>query len=284
MRTRIFNKMTAQEVEDYLARGGDTIFLAQGVVEVHGECPIDCETIVPEAMAMLLAEEADGLAMINLPYFYPGGTVIGNSTVHITILEGIEYLMKICHSLKDQGFRRIYIINGHGPSGLTANAVTREFFDETRLHICNLSMVAIMAKVGQKLGKNMNAMGGLDTMTYGAYKLLGQLDYIPIKPEATEEHGERIPTEPALKNFMDLYRDFAGWGATAQIYSDPRQHGGGRVFRNREELETVADQGIAQLKELVQGIGIREINDALAEYHEYVQEVCEKYPRVKPQR
>ena len=28
MRTRIFNKMTAQEVEDYLARGGDTMFIA----------------------------------------------------------------------------------------------------------------------------------------------------------------------------------------------------------------------------------------------------------------
>ena len=25
MRTRIFNKMTAKEVEDYLTRGGDTI-------------------------------------------------------------------------------------------------------------------------------------------------------------------------------------------------------------------------------------------------------------------
>ena len=69
MRTRIFNKMTAPEVEDYLARGGDTIFIAIGVVECHGALPIDCETIGPEANAVLLAEKADGLAMINLPYF-----------------------------------------------------------------------------------------------------------------------------------------------------------------------------------------------------------------------
>ena len=59
MRTRIFNKMTAQEVEDYLARGGDTMFIAVGVVECHGNLPIDCETIVPEAYAKLLAEKAE---------------------------------------------------------------------------------------------------------------------------------------------------------------------------------------------------------------------------------
>ena len=60
MRTRIFNKMTAQEVEDYLARGGDTIFVGIGVVEVHGACPIDCEQLIPEAAALAMADEVDG--------------------------------------------------------------------------------------------------------------------------------------------------------------------------------------------------------------------------------
>ena len=32
MRTRILNKMSAGEVDEYLARGGDTIFIAVGVV------------------------------------------------------------------------------------------------------------------------------------------------------------------------------------------------------------------------------------------------------------
>ena len=51
MRTRIFNKMTAKEVENYLARGGDTIFVPVGVVECHSAMPIDVEQIVPEAYA-----------------------------------------------------------------------------------------------------------------------------------------------------------------------------------------------------------------------------------------
>jgi creatinine amidohydrolase len=54
MRTRIFNKMTAKEVEDYLARGGNTIFVGVGVIEVHGAMPIDAETIVPDTFQGLL--------------------------------------------------------------------------------------------------------------------------------------------------------------------------------------------------------------------------------------
>lgn len=93
MRTRIFNKMTAKEVEDYLARGGDTIFVPVGVVECHSAMPIDVEQIVPEAYALLMAEKADGLAMINLPYFFPGGTVVSSSTVQVTVRQSIDYLM-----------------------------------------------------------------------------------------------------------------------------------------------------------------------------------------------
>ena len=95
MRTRIFNQMTAKEVEAYLARGGDTIFLGIGVVECHGAMPNDVETIIPEAYATLLAEKADGLSLINLPYFYPGGTLCSNATVHISIRDGIDYLSLI---------------------------------------------------------------------------------------------------------------------------------------------------------------------------------------------
>ena len=280
MRTRVYNKMTAQEVEDYLARGGDTMYIAIGVVEVHGACPIDCETAVPEAVAMTMAEAGDGLAMLNLPYFYPGGTVISNSTVHITIRDGIDYLMKICHSLVDQGFRRLYLISGHGPSAMTLNAFCREFFEETLIHPCHMGMINMQVKAFGEEAMRSGAIS-LDNMTYGAYKMLGQLDYVPIDPNATEERGERIPTDPAMSEFMKLYTKYAGYGATAQIYSDPRQHGGGRIFRSRGELEEVAAKGEEEIRELVSRLPVKELNEALADYQAYVQRVAEKFPRIK---
>lgn len=284
MRTRVYNKMTAQEVQDYLDRGGDTMFVGIGVVEVHGACPIDCETALPEAVAIAMAEEADGLAMINLPYFYPGGTVISNATVHMTIRDGIDYLMKIAGSLVKQGFKRLHFISGHGPSAMTLNAFCREFFEETLIHPCHLGLINMMVHANGPQSINFSAeSGGIDYMTYGAYKMLGQLDYIPVDPNGENTMGERIPTDPSMASFMKLYQPYSGYGATAQIFSDPRQHGGGVVFKSREELEGVAAKGVEQIYDMVSKMNVKELNEALGDYQSYVQRMAEKFPRIKRQ-
>ena len=272
MRTRIFNKMTAQEVEDYLARGGDTIFIAVGVVECHGYMPIDCETIGPEAFAALLAEKADGLAMINLPFFYPGGTVISNSTVHMTIRDGIDYLRKICLSLVDQGFRKIFITSGHGPASLTINAFCRDFFEETLIHPCHLT------RLNNAVGMPMTREENLTT--YGAYKIMGQMEYLPVDPDQKpEEVRHRLPSDPVMENFSRLYQPYGGY--TAKIYSDPEQHGGGILFKSEEERLDICTKGEAQLREIVDKCDIVELKEALGEYQEYVQRMYKKFPRIK---
>ena len=81
MYTRVFNKMPADDIQAYLDRGGNTIFVAVGVVEVHGAMPVDVEQVFPEAFTLAMAEKADGLAMTNLPYYFPGGTIISPATV-----------------------------------------------------------------------------------------------------------------------------------------------------------------------------------------------------------
>ncbi len=56
MNTHILNKMRNSEVEDYLNRGRDTIFIPVGTVELHGDLPLDCEAIYVEAIAERMAE------------------------------------------------------------------------------------------------------------------------------------------------------------------------------------------------------------------------------------
>ncbi len=272
MRTRIYNKMLAQEVQDYLDRGGDTMFIAVGVVECHGLLPIDCETIIPEAYAKLLAEKADGLAMINLPYFYPGGTVISNATVSFAIRDGIDYLNKICHSLVDQGFKKLFILSGHYPASLTINAFCRDFFEETLIHPCHLMQVA-------------NAAGiriDLDSMAYGAYKVMGQMDYLPIDPNEKEPQAARMETDPALERFSKLYRPFGGF--TSTIYSDPAQHSGGRLFKSEEERLEYCTKGEEQLREIVNKCNVDELKEALGEYQDYIQKMYAKFPRIKTKK
>src|SRR5579872_5279867 len=76
MRTRYLTSLTNTEIEDYLKRN-DVIFIPVGNVEVHGGFPTDCEYVGPLAFAVKMAEEADGLVLPNLAYFFPGGTVVG---------------------------------------------------------------------------------------------------------------------------------------------------------------------------------------------------------------
>ncbi len=285
MRTRIYNKMTAQEVEDYLARGGDTIFLAIGVIECHGALPIDCETIGPEANAVLLAEKADGLAMINLPYFYPGATVISNATVSFSVRDGIRYLKKICHSLVDQGFRKLFLISGHGPAPTTINAFCRDFFEETMIHPCHLMRLTSsqdMPKIDPRTGpapEQMEAFKRFSKQTYGAYKVMNQVEFLPIDPEGKGQDGPRKPSDPRMQRFSQLYRGFGGY--TCQIYSDPANHGGGHFFRDEEERQQWCDEGEQILRETVERCRINELKEALGAYQEYVQRMYEKFPRIK---
>ena len=72
MRTRIYNNCTDAEITEYLKNGGDTLFMSVGVTELHGQLPVDCESILAEAAAIMMAEKADGLAVINLPFFHAG--------------------------------------------------------------------------------------------------------------------------------------------------------------------------------------------------------------------
>ena len=284
MRTRIFNKMTAQEVEDYLARGGDTIFIAIGVIECHGALPIDCETIGPEAHAVLLAEKADGLAMINLPYFYPGATTISNATISFSIRDGIRYLNKICHSLVDQGFRRIFFTSGHGPAPLTINAFCRDFFEETLIHPCHLMQIGErmpMPKIGPEgpTPEQIEMFKKFSYTTYGAYKIMGQMEFLPIDPEGKGQDGPRTESDPRMKRFSRAYAGLGGY--TCQLYSDPAQHGGGYFFKDEEERLAICTEGEKMLREKIDKCNICELKEALGAYQDYVQKMYVKYPRIK---
>ena len=106
MRTRFLPKMTHDEVCEYVKRN-DIIYVPFGTVEVHGTFPLDVETTTPEAFALLMAEETDGLVLGNLPYFFCGASPIRPpGTIQMSVEQGLAYLKAIAHSLLNQGFRR----------------------------------------------------------------------------------------------------------------------------------------------------------------------------------
>ena len=72
------------EVEEYL-KDRDIIIVPTGTVEMHGGMPLDSETVISEAFALKMAEQADALVLTGLPYFYAGATASGRGTVQVSV-------------------------------------------------------------------------------------------------------------------------------------------------------------------------------------------------------
>src|SRR5207237_9183522 len=146
MRTRMLTKLTNTEIEQYLKRN-DVIFIPVGTVEPHSEIPLDAEYVGPLAYAIKLAEEADGLVLPGMVYFFPDATVVGRGSVHVTPSEGTAYLKVIAHSLLGQGFgRQLYNTGACAPVRAMAPLV-REFFDETHVPIVHLESSAFRRRL-----------------------------------------------------------------------------------------------------------------------------------------
>jgi creatinine amidohydrolase len=281
VRTRIFNKMNSKEVESYLARGGKTIYIAVGVTEVHGIMPIDCETILAEAAALEMAEQSDGLAFVNLPYFFPGGTIIGNSTVQVSVRDGIDYLMMICRSLIDQGFERLIFVTGHAPSVVTIHPVCRDLFQETKVHACHIDLMHAMSLAREKGLKLENGFQALDKLLYGAYLKMDQMNFLPVDPDGEEIVPKQMDPDnpPPWRRLSSILRPLGG--IVSIYYENLEDHGGGKPFASEEDRLVACQEGLKILNELVSYLDLKELLDAIDEYHAFVRDkVLPKFPRL----
>ncbi len=272
MRTHIYNKMTAQEVEDYLASGKDTVVIAAGPTEIHGESPLDIENAFAQLQAVTIAERINAVAVINLPYIYPGGTAIGRGTVWTTELQNYDFAMQFCKSLVDQGFKKILIVPGHGAYWLPF--FIRDFFDKYHIH-------PVQVRANYRLPKDSvdGSVTSMDKFLDSAamIKIKQQHKNLRIDPNGRSQRGEVIPNDPVLREFADIVRPLGGVAALA--FMDRRQHGGGYVYHSEEEALELAEIGMKAVEEGVRNSDFEGLLEALDTYQAYAAEVAEKNPR-----
>jgi len=266
MLTRHLTSLTNTEIEEYLKRN-DVIFIPVGNVEVHGGMPTDCEYVGPLAIAQKMAEEADGLVLPYLAYFFPGGTVVGRGTVYVTPSEGLSYLKAIARSLLRQGFRRQIYLTGHGPSPQTLSPLMREFFDETKDPILYIETGGLLRKV----------KGDFSKVLFGAYSIVGRLEDIPLNVTQTmPEH----PTDPALTKLQALGPPS---GAIGAYVGDPGEHGGLAKPMTAEQRAAWAKEGVAMIDAAIKAADVRGIVQAMRDHDKYTQEyILPKYGNILP--
>jgi hypothetical protein len=298
MRTHIFNRMTAGEIEKYLADGKDAIFVAIGSTGAHGSMPVDAEAVLADGLATALAEKAGAVALVGLPFFYPGEAVISSGTVYTSLRDGYEYLWKILISLKRQGFRKLFLVPSHENITIMLRALTRDFFEATHLHPIVVDLKSVLTGAKKHDSTNMFKAGDNTRQNYimemqkrlhdalpdaaayerlicGAYSIMGKKDELIVDPDL--ENVEATDLDPAVAGFVKRAGRFRG--TVAELRDDPHRIAGGCVFRSEEERDRVCEENEKKLRAAVDYLDLEHLLKVVGDYQVYSLKVCEKFPR-----
>lgn len=267
MRTRILGKLLNSEVQDYLKRN-DVIIVPVGTTEMHGGLPLDCETVMSEALALKMAQACDGLVLTGLPYFYAGATASGRGTVQVTVRQGIDYLGAIARSLLRLGFKRQIYVSFHGPAHMTICPMVRDFYDETGVPILYLdSVMKILGNIGA-----LGGMEGLNDMFIGAYKIMGRLEDVPLVT------GFADPVPQSCAAFNDLFALGYQSAAVGYCFGENQDHAPTPDIPDIETRDRMAANGEKVIDKLVETMNMPHVVEQLRKLEAYGLENEQKYP------
>ena len=267
MPTRILGKMLNSEVQDYLKRN-DIIIVPVGTTEMHGGLPLDCETVLSEALAVKMAEACDGLVLTGLPYFYSGATASGRGTVQVTVRQGIDYLGAIARSLLRLGFKRQVYISFHGPAHMTICPMIRDFYDETGVPILYLdSVMKVMGNI-----RTLGGMEGLNDMFVGAYKIMNRIDDVPLVT------GFSDPVPQSCAPFNDLFALGYQSAAVGYCFGENQDHAPTPDIPDIATRDRMAENGEKVIGKLVEAMDMPHVVEQLRKLEAYGLENEKKYP------
>lgn len=277
LRTRFLPRLLNSEAEEYL-RHNDIIIVPVGTVEMHGGLPMDCETVISEAIALEMARACDALVLPNLPYFYAGATASGRGTTQVSVRQGIDYLGAIARSLLRQGFRRQIYISLHGPAHMTCSPMVRDFFDETGVPILYMDMTMQMFSAAKELfGGDMTQnprafMETFDSMFVGAYDLLGRLEDVPLTTQFSAAQPQTVAPFDGL--FGLAYQS----GSTGYCFGAPTDHAPTTAIPTAEKRAEMAQQGRAVIKALVARIDMPAVVQKMADLRAFEEDLMARCP------
>jgi creatinine amidohydrolase len=121
---------TSSQVKHYLERSR-TIVLPMGSTEQHGPIGlIGTDTVCAQAIAQRLGVARGvliapplALTVAQFNMGFPGTITVRAATL-------LALMIDVLHSLADQGFERVYVLNGHGANIAVARAAFQDFYLE----------------------------------------------------------------------------------------------------------------------------------------------------------
>ncbi|MBK7931255.1 MAG: creatininase family protein [Bryobacterales bacterium] len=276
LHTRDLTRLSQVQVAAQL-KTSDVIFIPVGAVETNGIQPSARDYVSPLAFAMAMAEDTAGLYMPGLIWSYPGTTIPAPSTIQNSPAEGTRFLKHLAYSLLRQGFRRqVYLSYSHGPAPLTAGALVREFFDETRVPILYINLDTYLPRLQLKDDERHRIL-------YGAHWMTGRITDLALRGEYGDAalHAA-TPPPPPNTGLSTLGRlGFSGSLSLGSWINDVMAHGPiAELPATAAEREEWGRHGQRQIESIVQRMRMKEAMEALRQHDRYTQQVI--VPRLRP--
>ncbi|AMB98581.1 hypothetical protein AWM75_00595 [Aerococcus urinaehominis] len=269
LRSHFLNQLTNQEVEDYLDQD-DVILVPFGPTEVHGGLPLDCETVVSQGLALLLAQRVNCLVLPNIPYIYSGATASARGTIQLTVKESSNLLYGIAKSLLQSGFTRQIYFSLHGPAHIPMQPVVRDFFDETGVGILYIDIAMALHRSGLFEGPDM--LANFDRMILAAYQLQGRLAEVPL----TTAFDHEFPNDSG--QFSYLKKQAYESGAIGYYFGDLGEHMPTTAIPDEATRQRLAEEGLPMLEKVVDLNDLPRILAEMNIHADYVDRVLSERP------
>jgi creatinine amidohydrolase len=128
------NDLTWEQFRNRVPSSCDLAIVPVGTIEAHGAIPLGTDTIIPEALAGVLAPRLNALIAPPVAYGvtnsllpFPGSTTVSSQTFS-------AYLFEAAAGLVDAGFRRIVLLNGHGGQSAEVAGVVARLWNEKKAY------------------------------------------------------------------------------------------------------------------------------------------------------
>ena len=197
MRSRYLCELNTPEIQAYLDGGHGLALLPLGSQEMHGpHLPTATDTYIAKAVALKLADAADGLILPEFSYTWAGSTDGFAGTISVAPELVSSMLENIIVQAFRGGFTRVALLNMHGGSNYLLPLLVRRVYEKYHQPVVLLTYGSPDEEAIQTSG-GPEAWGKAfeSTLVLAALHILGQPDLYSEQELAYDDEAPAYPAE-----------------------------------------------------------------------------------------
>ena len=234
----ILEESTWEEAKEAFARTSLAI-VPIGAIECHGpHNPMGIECFIVEELARRLNERVDVIVTPVIPVSYSRAWNEFPGTLWVTPATLKAYLEEVCNCLAENGVRRIFFINGHGPNVPTVEEISQDLASRG-VRIAQIDLWRFIGSVSGDLGESRLPLGHSGELATSVM--------MALREDLVRRDRMRVeyPRETLSNAFPDVIQYYPSSAATPSAFA------GEPTKATREKGEKILARCVDRLEEFL---------------------------------